>query len=82
MRNIYIYMIIWRFPKMGYPKIIYFNGFFHYKPTILGYPHFIEAAIYIYIIYIYNISYHEYDDKHRVKRLNSQCMLSEANYSN
>ena len=25
--------------KWGYPQIIHFNGMFHYKPTILGYPH-------------------------------------------
>ena len=27
------------FLKWGYPQIIHFNGMFHYKPTILGYPH-------------------------------------------
>ena len=27
------------FPKWGYPQIIHFHGIFHYKPTILGYPH-------------------------------------------
>jgi hypothetical protein len=31
---------IWRFPEIGVPiKIIRFNRMFHYKPTILGYPH-------------------------------------------
>ena len=27
------------FQKWGYPWIIHSNGMFHYKPTILGYPH-------------------------------------------
>ena len=26
--------------KWGYPPIIHFNGIFHYKPSIFGYPHF------------------------------------------
>ena len=25
--------------KWGYPQIIHFNGGFHYKPSILGYPY-------------------------------------------
>ena len=30
-----------RFPKSyGYPQIIHSTGMFHYKPSILGYPHF------------------------------------------
>ena len=28
--------IIWRFPEMGYPQIIYFDRSFHYKPSTLG----------------------------------------------
>ena len=33
------YPTIWRFPEMGVPLfIIYVNGVFHYKPSILGYP--------------------------------------------
>ena len=28
------------FHKWGYPQIIHFNTIFHYKPAILGYPHF------------------------------------------
>ena len=27
------------FVKWGYPQTIHFDGVFHYKPTILGYPH-------------------------------------------
>jgi hypothetical protein len=27
------------FPKWGYPQIIHFDRIFHYKPSILGYPH-------------------------------------------
>ena len=33
------------FPKQGYPQIIHFNGVFHYKPSILGYPYFLETPI-------------------------------------
>ena len=29
--------------KSGYPQIIHFNGIFHYKPSILGYPPFMET---------------------------------------
>ncbi len=28
------------FQKKGYPQIMNFNRFFHYKPSILGYPYF------------------------------------------
>ena len=28
------------FRKLWYPQIIHFNRDFHYKPSILGYPHF------------------------------------------
>ena len=28
------------FLKWWYPQFIHFNGFFHYKPSILGYPNF------------------------------------------
>ena len=28
------------FPKLWYPQIIHFHGFFPYKPSILGYPYF------------------------------------------
>ena len=28
------------FQKWWYPQIIHFNRVFHYKPSILGYPHF------------------------------------------
>ena len=51
----YIYInisILWRFPDMGYPQIIHFSWIFHYKPSILGYPHGHgnpHACIYIYI---------------------------------
>ena len=31
----------WGFPEIGVPPvIIHFNGILHYKPSILGYPHF------------------------------------------
>jgi hypothetical protein len=79
-----IYTSIWLyggFLKWGTPKSSILMGF-----SIINQPSWDTPILlkppYIYIIYIYNISYHEYDDKHRVKRLNSQCMLSEANYSN
>jgi len=32
--------IMWVFPKWWYSQIIQFNGGFHYKPCILGYPYF------------------------------------------
>ena len=66
-RSIYIY-IYGGFLKRGYSQIIQFNRSFHYKPSILGYPHlwnhiyiytyiyiyiYIYTYIYIYIIYIY-----------------------------
>ena len=31
--------LIWRFPKIGYPQIIYCNCIFHYKLSILECPH-------------------------------------------
>ena len=31
--------VIWRFPRIGVPQIIYVNVIVHYKPSILGYPH-------------------------------------------
>ena len=34
------------FQKWWYPQIIHFNRVFHYKPTILGYPHFWKLAIF------------------------------------
>ena len=37
--NKYIY-IYGGFPKWGYREIIHFKGIFHYKPSIIGYPHF------------------------------------------
>ena len=34
-------MYMWVFPKnWGYLQIIHFNGVFHYKPSMLGYPYF------------------------------------------
>ena len=78
--NIYIHKIlvpyhllmvsIWRFPKMEVPLThLFISRIFHYKPTILGYPHVWKLPFevlnpnnhYIYIIqcihniYIYNI---------------------------
>ena len=32
---------LWVFPKIGVPQIIHFNRVFHYKPSILGYQHFL-----------------------------------------
>ena len=43
---IYMYIYIWGIPLV----IIQFTWIFRYKPSILGYPHYI---IYIYYIYIY-----------------------------
>jgi len=40
---------IWVFPKIGVPQIIHFSRVFHYKPSILGVPLFLETPIYIYI---------------------------------
>ena len=34
------------FQRWWYPQIIHFNRVFHYKPTILGYPHFWKLAIF------------------------------------
>ena len=31
---------VMRVSKIGVPQIIHFNGVFHYKPSILGYPYF------------------------------------------
>ena len=47
---------IWPFPEMGVPPvIIHLNWIIHYKPSLLGYPHFRKLP-YIYIwIYIYNM---------------------------
>ena len=39
------------FLKWWYPQIIHFNRFFHYKPSILGYPYFWKhpyVCIYVY----------------------------------
>ena len=42
--NAFIKPIIWMFPKKkmvpSKPQSIHFNRVFHYKPSILGYPHF------------------------------------------
>ena len=35
-----IFSVVGGFLKWGYLQIIHFNGIFHYKPTILGIPHF------------------------------------------
>ena len=34
------------FLKWGYPQIIYFNWIFHYKQSILGYPHLWKPSFY------------------------------------
>ena len=34
------------------PQIIHFNRVFHYKPSILGYPLFLETPIYLPVSYI------------------------------
>ena len=39
------------FQKLGTPQIIHFNRVFHYKPSILGYPHFSETSILILVRY-------------------------------
>ena len=31
----------------GYPEIIHLTRVFHYKPSILGYPYFLETPIFI-----------------------------------
>ena len=43
------------FPKMGVaPNHPFLKGFFHYKPTILGDPSFMETPIYMCMcVYIY-----------------------------
>ena len=46
---IYIYTYIWRFPEIGVPLIIHFNGIFHNEPSILRSPHLRKPNIYIYI---------------------------------
>ena len=35
------------FLKWWYPQIIHFYRVFHYKPSILGYPYFVETPIYL-----------------------------------
>ena len=35
------------FLKWWYPQIIHFHRVFHYKPSILGYPFFLETPIFI-----------------------------------
>ena len=49
--TIYIYIYA-GFLKWWYPQIISFNGMFHYKPSILGYPHS-RTPSYIYIMCVY-----------------------------
>ena len=44
------------FLKWGYPQIIHLNGIFHYKPTVLGYPHLWKTP-YIYTHTYYGITY-------------------------
>ena len=40
---------IWLFLKLGYPQSSsIYRWIFHYKPSILGYPPFMETSIYIY----------------------------------
>ena len=34
-----------RFQKYWYPQIIHFDRVFYYKPSILGYPYFLETPI-------------------------------------
>ena len=55
------------FLKWGYPQIIHFNRSFHYKPSIVGVPPFLEPSTYIYIykygaehIYVFYIYIHVY----------------------
>ena len=44
-----VYMTIYGcFRKWWYPQIIHFNRVFHYKPSILGYPLFLETPIWLY----------------------------------
>ena len=43
---LYVYVhIIGGFLKWWYPQITHFNRVFHYKPSILGYPCFLETPI-------------------------------------
>ena len=48
----YMYRYLRRFPKIGVPSNHPFQiislGFFHYQPSILGYPPFMETSIFIY----------------------------------
>ena len=37
----------WVFQKYGYPQIIHFNRSFHYKPSILGVPLFLEIPAWV-----------------------------------
>ena len=37
---------MWVFPKIMVPQIIHFNRVFHYKPSILGYPYFLETSMF------------------------------------
>ena len=45
MLDVYVH-IIGGFLKWWYPQITHFNRVFHYKPSILGYPCFLETPIY------------------------------------
>ena len=36
---------IWGFQKKVVPQIIHVKWVFHYKPSILGYPYFLETSI-------------------------------------
>ena len=42
---------IWVYPKKWYPQIIHFNRGFHYKPSILGVPLFLETSIYLVLFF-------------------------------
>ena len=54
---IYMYIYIWGIPLV----IIQFTWIFRYKPSILGYPHYI---IYIYTLYIYIYHIHRPEPLH------------------
>ena len=41
----HIYIYIWRFPEMGVPQIIHFNGIFPYTPFISGFPHLWNTTV-------------------------------------
>ena len=43
MDEITVYSRCGGFLKWWYPQIIHFNRVFHYKPSILGYPYFLET---------------------------------------